>query len=288
MEHEILMTPLRSQPKQEASHKIESAWAFIGLDRQEVSEARSAALTTWRTFMPIMTLSSRVFPSRTEVPNTSMSTITVQPSGAINLDVPLQVRGPADDAYGFLFWHVIRQLEGTHAVSFPAPADESSFFATAWYQKLAAPCVGCPPVPPLVTTVAFSSDRDEVIADTPIAAVTPAGAWPGPPSTVVSMTSATPASITAKLLIEGSGEFVSWLAFGGLASGAVLTVPAQTSSLAIALFATPSPDPCALLRAQRDNLNPGDFRTPDEFRRALAAANARLHDCERAHGEPID
>ena len=128
-----------------------------------------------------------------------------------------------------------------------------------------------------------------MIADTPIATVTPAGAWSGSPSTTVSTTtSSAPVVISAKGLIDGFGEFTAWLAFGGTVSGNVLTVAAQASSLALATFGIPQPDPCGLLRAQRDGLSPGDFPTIAAYRRALAAANARLHACEKLHGEPID
>jgi hypothetical protein len=140
-----------------------------------------------------------------------------------------------------------------------------------------------------VTTVAFSTDRDEVIADTPIASVTPSGAWAGPPSTIVSTTtSADPVVITARALIDGFGEFASWLTFGGNASGRTLTVLAQASALAIVSYGIPQPDPCADLRVTRDGLNPGDFPSREAFERALAAANRRLHECERQHGEPLD
>jgi hypothetical protein len=140
-----------------------------------------------------------------------------------------------------------------------------------------------------VTTVAFSADRDEVIADTPIASVTPSDAWAGPPSTIVSTTkSADPIVITARALIDGCGEFASWLTFGGNASGRTLTVLAQASALAIVSYGIPQPDPCADLRATRDGLNPGDFMSREAFERALAAANKRLHGCERRHGEPLD
>lgn len=239
--------------------------------------------------MPTMLLSSRMFPSRAEVPNTPSGSIPVKPSGLVTLDAPLQIvvvnQAKPPDTYSFFFWHANRVLDSRHVVTFNAPSDESNFFATAWYQKDS----GGPPGTPHITTVAFSLDKDDVIADTPIAAATPPGAWPGPPSTVVSTTLGSgPVTVTARALIDGAGEFTSWLAFGGSAAGKVLTVAAQSSSLAIAVFGIPQPDPCALLRAQRDGIEPGDFTTIDAYRRALAAANARLHACEKLHGEPID
>ena len=240
--------------------------------------------------MPTMMLSSRLFSNRAEIPDTASGSIPVKPGGLVTLDAPQQIvalnPNNPDDKFSFLFWHASRVLVATHVVTFSAPSDELNFFATAWYQKVGG---NGPPPPPHVTTVAFSHDKDEVIADTPIAAATPDGAWTGPPSTVVSTTiSAAPVVITAKALIDGFGEFASWLAIGGTASGKVLTVAAQSSSLAIAAFGIPQPDPCALLREERDGLSPGDFPTLAAFQRALAAANVRLHACERQHGEPLD
>ena len=236
--------------------------------------------------MPTMMLSSRLFSNRTEIPNTGSGSIPVKPGGLVTLDAPKQVvelTKPDPTKYDFLFWHANRIVVGVPVVTFTAPSDDSKFFATAWYQKEGTGVGG----EPHVATVAFSLDRDDVIADTPIAAVTPAGAWTGPPSTVVS-TTAGAVSITAKALIDGAGEFTAWLAFGGTALSKVLSVAAKTSSLAIAVFGIPQPDPCAQLRLQRDNIEPGDFPTIEAYKRALAAAIARLHACEKQHGEPLD
>lgn len=241
--------------------------------------------------MPTMILSSQSFPNRTAIPNTTSGSLFIQPGGLVKLDAPSQIvalnpiPSQPDDKYNFLFWHVNRLLLSKHAVDFTAPTNESGFFATAWYQKLGG---NGPPSPPHWTTFAFSIEQDNVISGTPIAAVTPPGAWTGPPSTVIDTTSAPSVAITAKTLIDGAGEFASWLAFGGSASGRVLTVALKTSGLAIAAFGIPQPDPCSSLRSTRDNLNPGDFRTLADFRKALAAANRALHDCEKIHGEPLD
>jgi len=239
--------------------------------------------------MPTMLLSSRQFPNRGEVPNTFSSSIPVKPGGLVTLDAPAEVvvahAGKPDDHYSFLFWHAYRQLVGKPVLSFSAPADDSNFFATAWYQLDGG---GGPPPSPHVSTVAFSLDKDDVVADTPIASATPAGVWPGPPSTVVSTTGAAPVVITARGLISGIGEFVDWLTGVDTIASLQLTVPAKTSLLAIAGYGIPQPDPCGLLRSQRDGLDPGDFPTIEAYRRALVAANARLHACEKAHGEPLD
>jgi len=236
-----------------------------------------------------MILSFRQFPDRTEIPNTPSGSITVEQGAPTTLDAPAQIvvlnPGKPDTKYDFLFWHTNRILVGTETVTFTAPVDDSSFFATAWY-VVEGPGNGGKPV---VTTIAFSTDTDEVIAGTPIASVTPSGAWGGPPSTIVSTTTSTdPVVITAKVLIDGFGEFESWLTFRGNVSGGTLTVPAQESTLAIASYGIPQPDPCAGLRATRDGLNPGDFPSQAAFQRALAAANRLLHNCERQHGEPLD
>jgi hypothetical protein len=236
-----------------------------------------------------MILSSRLFSDRTEIPNTLAGSIAVGRGASMTLDAPPQIialnPGKPDTKYDFLFWHANRILVGTSVVTFTAPSDDSNFFATAWYVAEGGGDGG----PPSVSTVAFSNDRDEVIAETPIASVTPTDAWAGPPSTIVSTTtSADPVVITARALIDGFGEFASWLTFGGNVSGGALTVLAQASALAIASYGIPQPDPCAALRATRDGLNPGDFPSQGAFERALAAANRRLHECERQHGEPLD
>jgi len=229
-----------------------------------------------------MILSSRVYPTRDLLPNTSEDTVDCAPGGQIHLVAPAQVPG-----YALMFWHVPRGLTTASTVDFTAP-DDASFYATAWYRPIAN-CPGCPKPPPTVTTVAFSNDRDEVIADTPIASVDVPGAWSGAPSTVVSTAGTTPVAITAQPLLAGSGEFAAWLSLDGFAaSGRTLTEPALADDIALALFATPSPDPCATLRTQRDALDPSDFLTLDSYRHALATANAALHACEGAHGEPLD
>lgn len=227
-----------------------------------------------------MYLSSRVYPSRDLVPGTSVDTVASTPGGPVHLVAPVYT------GYALLFWHVPRTLTTSSTVDFTVP-DAQSFYATAWY--VATGCQGCPPPAPAVTTVAFSNDRDEVIAATPIASVNPASAWAGSPSTVVSTAGSAPVAITAQPLLDGSGEFVSWLSLSGIAaSGRTLTEPSLASDTALALFAIPSPDPCAALRTTRDNLDPGDFSTPDAYRRALASLNAQLHACEKAHGEALD
>jgi hypothetical protein len=229
-----------------------------------------------------MFLSSRVYPTRALVPNTSEDTVDCTPGGQIDLVAPAQVPG-----YALLFWHVPRGLTTGSAVGFTAP-DDATFYATAWYLPL-VDCPDCPLPPPTVTTVAFSNDRDEVLADTPIASVDVPGAWAGAPSTVVSTAGATPVAITAQPLLAGSGEFAGWLSLHGVAaSGLTLTAPAHAFDLALALFATPSPDPCASLRAQRDATDPAEFRTPEAYQHELAIRNAHLHACETAHGEPLD
>ena len=241
--------------------------------------------------MPTMILSSRQYPDRAEVPNTLWGSVPVARNASVTLDAPPEIiaanSGSTETKYKFLFWHTNRIIVGTSAVTFGAPSDDATFFATAWYVPKGGGGGGSVGL----TTVAFSTDRDEVFADTPIASATPNGAWAGPPATFVSTTtSSNPVVATAKVLIDGFGEFASWLAFikNVTVSARTVTVPPNVSALAIAAYGIPQPDPCALLRDQRDNLNPGDFPSPEAFKRALAAANARLHQCEKLHGEPLD
>jgi hypothetical protein len=228
-----------------------------------------------------MILSSRVYPTRALVPGTGEDTVDTTPGAQVHL-VASQVPG-----YALMFWHVPRGLTTAGAVDFSVP-DAASFYATAWYRPTGG-CAGCPPPPPTVTTVAFSNDTDEVLPDTPIASVNVPGAWPGAPSTVVSTAGTTPVAITAQPLIAGSGEFAAWLSLDGFAaSGRTLTEPALAQDIALALFATPSPDPCQIVRTQRDALDPAEFLNIATYKRALQMLTTSLHACETAHGEPLD
>jgi hypothetical protein len=228
-----------------------------------------------------MIQSYRVFPTRALLPGTGEDTVETAPGDQVHL-VALQVPG-----YALMFWHIPRGLTTAGTVDFTAPGD-ASFYATAWYRPIVS-CPGCPPSPPTVTTVALSNDSDEVLPDTPIASVNVPGAWPGEPATVVSTAGTTPVAITAKPLIAGSGEFAAWLSLDGFAaSGRTLTEPALAQDIALALFATPFPDPCAIPRRQRDALDPAEFLTIAAYKHALLLANNTLHACERAHGEPLD
>jgi hypothetical protein len=78
-----------------------------------------------------MILSSRLFPDRTEIPNTLGGSITVGRGASMTLDAPPQIialkPGKPDTKYDFLFWHANRILVGTAVVTFTAPSDDSIF-----------------------------------------------------------------------------------------------------------------------------------------------------------------
>lgn len=234
--------------------------------------------------MSIMTLSFRLFPTGNLVPNTPSGTIHVPSGGAVTLTAPALVfgQGSPEPSYAFAFWDADDSAITTEVATFNAPSDNSDFDAFAWY-FLRGGGGGSG-----ITTYAFSLNKEEVIAGkTPIASVTPSGAWTGPPSTTVSTTtSANPVVITAASLIGGFGRFASWLQFGnGSASGPTLTVPAQGASTAIAFYTVPQPDPCDGIRTQLDNLNPSDYPNPGAYERAVQALLRELIACEKQYGE---
>ncbi len=108
--------------------------------------------------------------------------------------------------------------------------------ATAWYLQMGGGGGGFG-----VSTFAFSNELDVVLPATPIASVTPAGAWAGGNATTVATNAAV--QIIAKNTVAGTpagANFADWFEFGsGTPSGNQLSVPAQGSSLAIATYRVP-------------------------------------------------
>jgi hypothetical protein len=97
-----------------------------------------------------------------------------------------------------------------------------------------------------------------------------------------------PVAITAAGLIAGAGRFSSWLQLSsdrGTVDGATLTVPAGGSSVAVAFYSIPVPDPCQAIRDQLEYLSPGDFNTLTEYERAAAYFRGQLKECEQKYGE---
>jgi hypothetical protein len=228
-----------------------------------------------------MTLSFLVFPAGTPVPNTPSATINVPAGGAVSVTAPAQVfcQGAAP-GFTFEFWNADAAKYITPTATFSAPTDNSDFSASAWYFE----DVGGPA--PLVTTYAFSLNKNQVLAGkTPIASVTPAAAWTGPPSTTVPTTTSAVA-ITAATVIGGFGRFASWIQVGkGTIAGRTLNVPLMEGSQAIAFYGVPVPDPCAALRSELSNLSPADFPTIQDFEAALRKLTQQVISCEQAYGE---
>ena len=228
--------------------------------------------------MPNMTLSYRQFPAGNVL--LDMGVIPVNSGAAVSLSA-FPSFTDADGTFGFIFWDTEVSIGSDPAVSFTAPGGD--FAVDAWYVPEGGPGGGGPGV----SATAFSVNEHKVIPGTPIAAVTPAGAWSGAPSTTVSTTtSSDPVAITALAKMVPEGLFLRWLQFGnGTFSGAVLTVPPNGASEAIAFYAIPDPDPCQPIRDQMDNLSPGDFPTPAAYRAALEALGRQLRKCEEKYGE---
>jgi hypothetical protein len=233
---------------------------------------------------PTMVITLRAFPSGTVVPSQLNGTVLLSPGSQVNLSAPATAYSP--NPYGFAFWNITSDVRTTPSISFTAPTDTSTFYATAWYLPVGGPCPGCPSGTG-VTTFAFSMNNDQILSTTPIASVNPSSAWAGPPATFVSTTSsASPVAITALSKIGGSGLFNRWLQFGnGSVAGSVLTVPSSGASFAIAFYGIPVPDPCEGVRTELDYLSPGDFLTLQQYQRARAQLTQQLLACERQYGE---
>jgi hypothetical protein len=207
--------------------------------------------------------------------------INVPAGGAVSVTAPAQVFGQgAAPGFTFEFWNADAAKYITPTATFSAPTDNSDFSASAWYFE----DVGGPA--PLVTTYAFSLNKNQVLAGkTPIASVTPAAAWTGPPSTTVPTTTSAVA-ITAATVIGGFGRFASWIQVGkGTIAGRTLNVPLMGGSQAIAFYGVPVPDPCAALRSELSNLSPADFPTIQDFEAALRKLTQQVISCEQAYGE---
>ena len=246
----------------------------------------AAPLSTTAAPSATMVLSFKQFPSGDQVPDTLSANIPVVVGSSVTLTAPQQVFGSASSgpSFGFMFWNAGPAIQQSSSVTFIAPG--GTFDATAWYIPEGGP--GGPDGTPAVSTFAFSANQDKVLAGTtPIASVTPSGAWAGPPSTIVSTTTSTsPVAITAGSLIAGSGLFKTWLNFGsGSIAGKVLTVPTNGSSIAIAFYAIPSPDPCLQYVNEITNIVPNEFPTYQMYLNALHAAEAQLVACRQANGE---
>lgn len=230
---------------------------------------------------PTITLASRSFPSGNVIPSQLTGTLHPQPGAPQTLTAP-----DLSPNYAFLFWNLTTDVQTTPSVTFNAPTDSSSILVTAWYVAV-SPCTQPCLSGTGVSTYAFSLNNDAVIPATPIASVTPAGAWAGGTATSVSTTtSQTSVAISARTSIGGDGLFHNWLNFGsGSVASSTLTVPYQGASTAVAFFGIPVPDPCASIRTQLDNLNPGDFPTLLAYQRALRQLTSQLRACELQYGE---
>lgn len=229
--------------------------------------------------MPKMTLSYKQFEAGNVLQ--ALGTIPVTAGASITLSA-FKTITEAPNTYGFLFWDTEVSIGPDPSVTFTAPA--SDFAVDAWYMEQ-GPSGGPPGTG--VTTVAFNRNEHGAIPGTPIASVTPAGAWSGSPSTTVSTTtSSSPAAITARAEIAPYGLFLRWVQFGnGSISGNVLTVPASGASLAIAFYGIPVPDPCQTYRDQLANLNPGDFPNEAAYKAAREVLGKELLACEQKYGE---
>jgi len=130
---------------------------------------------------------------------------------------------------------------------------------------------------------AFSVNQDTTLPQSPFGSVMPATAQQDPNTVSTSQ----PVAITAAALITGAGRFSSWLQLSGdgTVHGATLTVPAGGSSVAVAFYSIPVPDPCQAIRDQLEYLSPEDFDTLTGYERAAAYFRGQLKECEQKYGE---
>jgi hypothetical protein len=253
-----------------------------------------------------MTFSYLVFPSGTPVPGTEVQHIVVPDGLPQTLDAPEQfnvVAAPGDpSSYLFAFWAVSGTLQATQVTSgvpdspqvieFLAPTEES-FNATAWYVA-----VGGDGAAALAWAFSLNEGTPILTANLtstpPFASVLPSACVEGPNTVSTTDPEAIAAgkvTITAVNLIEGYGRFQQWFQFFGNsdAIGDLLTVPADGSSDAIAVYSIPQPDPCLGLRQELASIqgNPQDFPNPGAYQRAVQAATSQLRQCEQEYGEPL-
>jgi hypothetical protein len=192
--------------------------------------------------MPHLIRTNRQFPNRSQIGSLYEDLVVAasSPIGPVTADQVVALPDPLNPGqflqYGFLFWNVGGAVSTGLTATGTMPAGDSVL--TAWYAAIGGGGGGAG-----VTTYAFSVGQDVVVADTPIAAVTPAAAWAGGNATAVSTTAAAgPVTISARNAVPGApGEsFDEWFQYGtGTPAGIQLTVPNGGASLAIASYAVP-------------------------------------------------
>lgn len=236
--------------------------------------------------MPTMTLTYKQFPSGAVLRTIAHLILPKKTKeGPLRAETSFQQGG---HTYVFLFWDAIASLYTDPDLTFTTPDDNSSFAVDAWYVEQ-----GSGPPVPVVTTYAFSLNQHGVFPNTPIASVTPSGAWTGPPSTTVKTDTSTPPSpvrIAALDKITGYGLFNSWLQFcttGSTVSKKVLTVPANGGGQAIAFYGIPTPDPCQGARDNYNNYNPDPGTPPNVVHAERLSLWGTLNTCEVKYGETL-
>jgi hypothetical protein len=195
----------------------------------------------------LMKISSRLFPSGTEVPGGMSGGALVTGGKLAALTAPEFIYQPppassptaAGTVYEFMFWDVNAALKRKEKAIFIAPSG-TIFQATAWYLAIGGGgCVGI--CPTAVTTWAFSLSTYKVLPESPIESVFPATAWTAPSTSV---STATAVKITASEYLGSHTltsftKFRSWFVFGGgkfAISGPKLAVGKGESPYAIAFY----------------------------------------------------
>jgi hypothetical protein len=204
--------------------------------------------------MPTVTINFLQFPSGLPVPGLPSLSIPFTPSpGHGNATADKSVPGVVPNtSWTFEFWDVNGAL--VTSLTAPLPQPDADYMASAWY-VFGGP--GGHPVPHVVTSV-FALDQHKVLAGkTPIASVSVAGAWSGPPSNTVATDkgNGAPVTIGAADPLSGAGKFVSWLSPGATVAQnplTALTAPFDSDiEVAIAFYT----DPCTKIEKEIDAVN---------------------------------
>jgi len=240
--------------------------------------------------MPTMIQSCKIFPSGEIVTGTPVITDSPVPGSSVTIQAQYQIQvvvSPGQiDTYDFIFWNVDAtptppQLTGAtpdpkQMITFPAPNDDSTFDATAWY-ILTGPGGGSGGV-----VYAFSQNQDKELSNSPIGTIIPASAQTGPNT----FSTTTNVVVTAPAVIVGYGRFSQWLPiFEKPVNDPVLTVPANGAIVAIAFYGIPVPDPCQGLRDDLANWDcTGALNYADCVKEEVRLMN-ELRACEKYYGE---
>ncbi|MBV8280543.1 MAG: hypothetical protein JO347_00585 [Candidatus Eremiobacteraeota bacterium] len=228
----------------------------------------------------LMTQNSMDVLAGTPVPGTGTTTVCLAPGKTDVLKAPATILAK-NGTYSFLFWDTNGEIRNRLKASFPTPK-VAAFTSTAWYQFsgkcMAGPCGGNSNI----YAIGFQLDKNQKLAGTPIASVTPAtNSWKAPSNEVFTNTAV---GITAGNPLD----FVYWHLYPKnttiTTKGTLLDAAMGDTAFAIAFY---GPNPCQYIINEGQSLSPADFPAPSAdklYAAALRANAAELRACEAEHG----